>query len=92
MIMERRTLEASKRKGHRLVLLPELVHELLEGHERRVKLDPQRLGVIADGEVGGHRRRAACVAHYRGQHPREGREALLGVPESSEREGGRLPP
>ena len=61
MLMERRTLEASKRKGHRVVLLPELVHELLEGHERRVKLDPQRLGVIADGEVGGHRRRAATI-------------------------------
>ena len=73
-----------------MVAAPEDVQQLLVGDDRRVKIDLDGLGVVAEVVVGGVGLRAACVPYPGADDAVDGPELGIRTPESAQAEGSGL--
>ena len=69
---------------------PEDVQELLIGYPRRIKIDLDRFGMVAEASVGRGRFRAPAIAHACPDDTLDAPEPGVRPPESAEPKGGGL--
>ena len=73
-----------------MVAAPEDVQQMLVGDDRRVKIDLDGLGVVAEAVVGGVGLGPACVAYPGADNAVDSPELGIRTPESAQAEGSGL--